>query len=442
MRDFAVVLMAVFVAVAAWRVPWHGVLGLAFFGYASPHRYAWSYAYTLPVYQTILFVVFLAAFRTKDRQPIPSDWRIKAFYLLWAWFLVTTIASPIGWAAWPKLWDVSKVYIPLVLTLILINNREKLFWLLATIGLSFGVVAAKGGIFAITRGFHYRVWGPEGTMYGGNNEFSIATLASIPLLVLMVRRLKGEAGWKKWLRWLAIVTIPLAFASAISSWSRGGMLTLLALVMVLWWHSRHKILFTLVLIVAGYFAPSVVPHEWVERMETIQHYEEDGSAMGRIEAWQDGLNFIKDHPILGAGFDGWRYVTKRDWHSSYIEILVEHGIPGALLWGLLIFGSLASLTRLIGIARKDPKVEWARDYAIMIRASIIAYLGGSATLGITYWDLIYQLVFCAVLLKQFVMAEHAPAFSPSRHGGSARRKMQGAPRPLFERAGRSVDLQN
>ncbi|ROR29622.1 putative O-glycosylation ligase, exosortase A system-associated [Inmirania thermothiophila] len=405
MRDLAVLaLLAGACLVTVYR-PWLGVLALAFFGYANPHRYAWGFATTLPVYQILLAVAFLAAIGARERQGLPRDWRIPVFYLLWLWFLVTTAVSPIGWAAWPKLWEVSKVYTPLILSLILITGRERLFWLLATIGFSFGLLAAKGGIFGITRGFHYRVWGPEGTMYGGNNEFGIATLVAVPLLVLVARELKGTSGWRRLVRWGAMAAVPLAVASVISSWSRGGLIALGALSLVMWWHSRHKLVLTVAVLLAALAAPRFLPEAWFARMETISTYQQDNSAMNRIEAWTDGIRYVLEHPVTGAGFDGWRYVTKRDWHSAYVEILAEHGFPGALLWGLLVFGTLASLTRIAWQARRDERIAWARDYAVMMRASLIAYLAGALTLGITYWDLLYQLVFCAVLLKAFVRRE-------------------------------------
>lgn len=414
MRDALVMMLLVGgIGLTLYRA-WLGVLALAFFGYANPHKYAWGFTTQFPVYQILLAVAFLAFFQTRDRQSLPRDWRIPTFYLLWSWFLITTIASPLGTIAWNKLWEVSKVYIPLILTLYLINDRRKLTWLLITIGFSFGLLAAKGGVFAIQRGFAYRVWGPDGSMYGGNNEFSIATLMAIPLLMIGWFELRKGSGWQRWLARLAIVIVPLAFASAISSWSRGGLVAMAALYLFLWLKSRHKILLGLLAAGIVWAAPHFLPDELLQRWQTIETYEEDGSAMNRIEAWQDGLAYVKEHPVLGAGFDGWRYVTKRDWHSSYIEILSEHGVPGALLWGALILGSLFSLQRLARRAKRDGDAS-LHYQATMLQASMIAYLGGSLTLGITYWDFIYQLVFCAVLLKHFATQ---PASEPVAEGSA------------------------
>jgi hypothetical protein len=43
----------------------------------------------------------------------------------------------------------------------------------------------------------------------------------------------------------------------------------------------------------------------------------------------------------------------------------------------------------------------------MLRASLVAYAAGSLFLGITYWDLMYHIVFMAVLVKKFALEELA-----------------------------------
>ncbi len=148
-----------------------------------------------------------------------------------------------------------------------------------------------------------------------------------------------------------------------------------------------------------------MPDEWFGRMHTLETYEEDASAMSRIEAWTDGWNYALSHPFTGAGFDGWIHVTMRDWHSSYIEMLAEHGFIAFGLWLSMIIGSVVNLTRLKGKAKQINGMEWVVHYSSMIRASIICYMIGTAFLGLSYWDLIYHLIFISVLIKQFAMQE-------------------------------------
>ena len=149
MRDIVVLIIIAACIGLTLRRAWWGVLALAVFSYFNPHAWAWGFARTLPAYQMLFLAVIFSTFMTNDRQPIPKDWRIPAFYLLWFYFLLTTTQALLPTIAWGRLWFVSKIYIPFIFTLILINTREKLYYLIITIAASIGIVAVKGGIFAV-----------------------------------------------------------------------------------------------------------------------------------------------------------------------------------------------------------------------------------------------------------------------------------------------------
>jgi O-antigen ligase len=162
-----------------------------------------------------------------------------------------------------------------------------------------------------------------------------------------------------------------------------------------------------ILIIGAYFAVQNLPDEWFGRMQTIETFEEDKSAMQRIEAWQDGWQHTLRHPITGSGFEGWRWVTKRDWHNSFVEMFSEHGFIAFGIWISLIIGTLASLTLLPRKTRGIPGMEWVANYCYMIRSSILVYMAGTMFLGLSYWDILYHLIFLSVLIKKFALKELA-----------------------------------
>jgi len=403
MRDIAVLILLMGAVVLAFRAPWYGVLALAVFGYLNPHTYAWGFSTTLPVYQ-VLFIAVAVSFLVngKDRQPIPRDWRIPVFYLLWFYFVVTTLDAINPATAMPMLIKVSKIYLPLIFTLLLINTREKLYYLIIAIAVSFGLIAVKGGIFALGTGFSYHTLGPAGTHFGQNNEFAIATLMAIPLVILWRQETQSHT-----VKLALTGAVPLMFASAISSQSRGAAVTMVVLVPLLLWHGKRKYLAIPVLVVGLAIGAALLPETWFQRMETIETYEQDRSAMGRLRAWQDGIAYAFKNPITGGGFDSWAWITEREWHSAYVEALAEHGFVGLGLWLALLYGTLLSLTRLPRLTRNLPGMEWVANYSYMLRASLVAYAVGSLFLGITYWDLMYHLVFISVLVKKLALEDLA-----------------------------------
>jgi putative inorganic carbon (hco3(-)) transporter len=87
-----------------------------------------------------------------------------------------------------------------------------------------------------------------------------------------------------------------------------------------------------------------MPQEWYDRMDTIKTYQEDASALGRINAWHTAFNVAKDR-VTGGGFEMFRPPTFRqyapepfrvhDVHSIYFEVMGEHGFIGFGMFLLL-----------------------------------------------------------------------------------------------------------
>ncbi len=402
MRDYVVLIFLTGCIIAAFKKPWLGVLSLAIFSYLNPHAYAWGFVRSLPVYYVLFLVVLFRTFTAKDRQPLPKDWRIPVFVLLWIYFAITSAVAYLPDVAWQRFWFVTKIYLPFYFTLVMINTRYKLYCLVVTIAASIGVVAFKGGLFAILHGFSARVYGPPNTQFAENNAFAVAMLICIPLLLIWQKETLNP-----WFKKGILFAIPVIYSASLSSWSRGALLTMVALTLMLIWKSKHKFLVIPLTFIGAFFVKDYLPEEWFGRMNTIDTYQEDSSAMSRIEAWTDGWNHTLEHPFTGAGFDGWMVITQRDWHSSYVEMFSEHGFIAFGLWLSLILGTLISLTTLPKKTCQVKDMEWVATYCFMLRASLICYMVGTAFLGLSYWDLLYHLIFISVLVKKIALEELA-----------------------------------
>ena len=409
MRDITLMVLLLGFAWMAWRRPWLGTLALVFVAIAHPQTYSDGFMQAFPVYLSLIAAVTLSAAwqfaRPPTWPPLAWDWRLLVLALLWGHFLVTTWLGLNPWAGWPRLIEVTKRLPLLLLILLLIDNREKLRWLLITLALSVAVVVLKGGYWAFITGFQDRVYGPPGSLYGGNNEFAVVTAMAIPLLVLWYRMVSDRR-----VRVLIACLVVLAFASALSSWSRGGLLSLAAVALLLVWHSRRKWLALPILLLGGSIVFFGLPDAWFARMQTIAAPELEASAATRLELWRLGWDFAREHPWIGGGFGGWVYLTlpvggSRAWHSAYIELLAEHGFVGLALWAALVLGSVLSLTRVLWRRR-----SMLTEEAAMLRASLVAYLVGAAFLSIAYWEVLFVVVACAMLVTRFdrqVENEHA-----------------------------------
>jgi probable O-glycosylation ligase (exosortase A-associated) len=166
----------------------------------------------------------------------------------------------------------------------------------------------------------------------------------------------------------------------------------------------------LIVVAVGAIA-SIMPQEWYDRMNTIETYQEDKSALGRINAWWTAYNVAVDRPT-GGGFEMFRYpVFKRyapepenvhDVHSIYFEVLGEHGFFGLFLFLLLLALTWLKCNSIIRLAKKDPKLRWSGDLAQMIQVSMIAYMASGAFLGLAYFDYIYHLIAITVVTAHLI----------------------------------------
>jgi putative inorganic carbon (HCO3(-)) transporter len=423
-RDIGLLTILAGLTVLALRRPWLGALGLAVFGYMQPHSYSSGFVQSFPVYEILFLATVTGALLTRDWQMPPRDWRVLILLALWLGFFVTTELSVLHYFAWPKLIEVSKVLASAFLLLILINSREKLTWLLAVSALSFSLVAFKGGFWALTQGFSDRVYGPPGSQYGDNNHFAVAVVMAIPLLMFWLRQSDHRS-----LRWALTAAIAFSVFAALSSWSRGALLTLGITTAVLFLGNRKQIPFALALVGAAAVAFLFLPDAWFSRMETIGGYAAEQSAQGRLFAWQRGIGYALNHPLTGAGFDGWVLVTwSRDWHNAFIEIMAEHGLIVFLLWLALILGTQFELVRVIVRRRGSAGDDWEVACASALLASLTAYCVGALFVGISYWDLLYHLIAAAIILKRLVRQRVHNAREATEHetetpvwgGGSAR----------------------
>ena len=390
--------------------PWVGVLVCAWLGYMNPHRYSWGPAYNFPIVALTAAVTILAFLLSSEQKKLPNDIVVYILFALVAWVSLTTLTAlnPTGAVyEWKRF---CKIQILNFLALYLFQNRERINYLIAVIAGSIGIYAFKGGIFTLVTGGIYRVSGPPGSFITGNTEIGFASTIVLPLILYF-----WMIAPRKWQKSLLVVVMILASIGIIGTQSRGAFLAFGVLCSYFWWISRRKIIVLVLLIFLIPVMFSVMPDEYFDRMETIQTYEEDASAMGRVNAWWFAFNLANDRPLLGGGANTftpelfYRYAPEpenyHDAHSIYFEILGEQGYPGLLIFMAMLFFSYRNCVYVQKQVKDVLELKWAFDLARMLQASFVAYLVGGAFLGLAYFDLLYHLVALTVLLKVVVCKE-------------------------------------
>jgi probable O-glycosylation ligase (exosortase A-associated) len=436
-RDIALSLTMMVLIPMGVRWPWIGIMVWSWIGYMNPHRLVWGFARDLPWAMLVAISTFAGILLAKDEEKRPIPWTPVTVLLaaLWFWYLFTTIFSWYPSEAWPQLEKVSKILLFTFLTLKFFQNRYRLHALFLLLALSLGFYGLKGGVWSVfVSGGVHMVMGPEATFLEGNTEVGLAMVMTLPFLHYL-----AGLETRRWLRLLMRVTFACTIVATIFTYSRGAMIGLPVVLLMLFAGSRRRIVGIAAMVVLYFFVMNFAPREWFEKMETIQTYEEDESARGRLTSWRVATLVALDSPITGGGF--WvlphkaifehyapGYPFRHSAHSIYFAVLGDHGFAGLILFVALILSCFASLIALRVRLHKVPGAETLVVYSKMVEASLAAYAISGTFLTMAYFDLFYHLVSFVILLQVIAVREgwpeprryaarpprrHAP---PDRHG--------------------------
>jgi probable O-glycosylation ligase (exosortase A-associated) len=372
----------------------------------NPHRLTWSFAHDMPFAQMVAIATVAGLIVTKEKYPLPGLREVYLLVLFSLTMFLSTLFAYYPEAAWEQFDKVWKILLMTFVTMILFQDPKKVRALFWVITLSIGFYGLKGGIYVLRTGGAHNVLGPEGSFIAGNTEIGLALNMVLPFLVLLRRE-----AIRPWLRHFLSIVFGFTIVAILGTYSRGAFLGLLVVMTLLFLKSRTKLLAIVLLAVAIPLGMSTVPEKWFGRMETIQTYEKDRSAMGRVEAWQVAYQMGKDRPLLGFGFrpfskamfERYGYSKGRDAHSIFFQVLAEHGFTGLILYAGLIIGSFLSLRRLARVSRRDPSLQWVYNYSQMLQASFAGYVVCGAFLSMSYFDLFYHLVAIVIILKKLVL---------------------------------------
>jgi putative inorganic carbon (HCO3(-)) transporter len=313
MRDILLLVAFVGLLPFALRRTWIAVLLWTWVSIMNPHKLAWGFAIDLPFAAAAAIAAFVSLPFNQDRLRMPWDKAVIALLLFIVWTAITTAFAFFPAPAFDQLVKVIKIQVMTLVALAAIRERKHIELFVWVNALSIGFYGFKGGIFTITSGGTSRVWGPSGGFIEGNNEIGLALIMVIPLLNYL--RLVAR---QSWVRWLLLATILLSAVAALGTQSRGAFLAIAAMAFVLWLRSSRKFYSATFIVAIGLTMLALMPDTWTERMRTIQSYEQDSSAMGRLNAWQMAINLANDR-LTGGGFvstDGsaWRFLSR--WAST------------------------------------------------------------------------------------------------------------------------------
>ena len=408
MRDLAIAFLIFAWVPAILMYPYLGVYAWSWISYMNPHRLGYDYITSWPVAEIVGIATLVAWLFSKEPKRIPMHFLTIMIIVMMVFTSITTWFSLDRALSYEK-WDQTmKILLFALVTCGLVTTRTRLIGLVWIIVVSLGFYGIKGGLFTVATGGRYHVWGPEHSFIDDNNALAMALVMTVPLMRFL--QLQTPVAW---IKWALGGSIAITIFAIFGTQSRGALLAIIAMMVVLVLKSRRKAFVLIASLLAMAVALVFMPKTWTDRMMTIESYEEDSSAQGRIEMWAFAIEIAKQHPFMGGGYAVFanpvaqqKYIpagiTAREPHSIYFE-LGEHGYTGLIIFVTILIGTFYYGGRTIRLTKNDPELTWAQDLASMIQVSLVGYAVAGSFLTLATFDLYWHIVAMVAITDRLVM---------------------------------------
>jgi probable O-glycosylation ligase (exosortase A-associated) len=411
MRDAGFTLLMLMLMPVCFRRPLIGMLTFTWLAYMRAQDLTWGFAKNQRWSFLIAIIMGAGWLISRERRGVTWNSRTVAMVALVGAVGVSlffSVPTPESMAS--RYIEFAKIVGIALFTTALLYRLPHLRMMVWVIALSFAFYGVKNGLTGILNGGKPILQGPGG-MLEDNNDFALALCMGLPMLIQI-----GASERNRVLRRGVYAMVPLCLLAVLLTHSRGGFLALTAMTLMLIWRSRNRMAAFGVLAVAGIVALPFIPESFIERISTLTDYQSDGSAMGRLAAWQTAINMALDNPVWGVGLakfqaaypdyaSGLAHETARVTHNAYLQIWAECGSIALGLYLFLIASTFWSLARVRAQAKRLYTSSWILNYAAMFEASMLAFVVGSAFLNRAHFDLFYHMVAIVICFETIAVAE-------------------------------------
>lgn len=383
--------------------------------YFRPESWAWS-----DIFSSLNLSYFAGAYlvlRTVlSGTKFVIDWRTGLLFLFLIHSLVSTSFGLHPAYSFEYWYDFAKTIIVSYILTLLIRTESDLRLVLIVISVSLGFEAVK-------QGWAQMILNPGARndnsvpFLGDNNLVAVGMAMLIPIIAALA---ETSTGFYK--RGFQFANIGVLYR-ALSTYSRGGFLSVGAVVGIQFLRSHHKFrTFAAIALSAALILP-VLPEQFWERMRTITapSEERDASQQSRLHFWQVAIAMANDRPLLGVGHSGYpraynqydwsegKYLTNRAVHSSWFGVLAELGYPGLVLFVLIIFSSLRACRRVRKMANRGEVPKTMAAYAVALESSLVAFIVGGSFVSFHYCEMLWHFFGLTVALERAAATEAAAA---------------------------------
>jgi probable O-glycosylation ligase (exosortase A-associated) len=319
---------------------------------------------------------------------------------------------------------------------------DKLFlvyFLLLAVTRSLGMLFALCGIIALSLGYlgwwaneryfidgWYIVHGPGPTL-SDENDFAMFLVMGMGFMWAFARWFRNP-----FLKIAILALIPITAHGVMVTYSRGGFLGMAVTFAFLALRERTRWVRVAMIVGGVGFFLAFAGQNYQDRIGSIDDYEEDKSASGRLESWATGMRMATANPLFGVGLRqyvvGYRYYVldpaeqPREAHNSWVQLAAECGFIALGAYALLVLATVVSTIRvhrrLDQLPPGERRMAWALN--LSYQASLVGYLVCGFFLSMEDQEFFYLIVAMAQVLDRLTAAQVREAqTAPARTGTPA-----------------------
>ena len=260
---------------------------------------------------------------------------------------------------------------------------------------------------------------PNSGFMGDENDFALVMNMAIPFAYFMFLETDST---KKKILYLSACCIFIA--ANVASFSRGGFVGLVPVILYCWYKTPKKILSTVIvaiMISVLYFSAS--PKYWQEVKSIKEENIQKGTGAGRWYLWKCALRIFLDHPIIGVGQGNFPWNVQlyepltakklhggKAVHSLYFTLISELGLIGILLFSGMLYFSYKELKWILKkekefLLKQNQSEETIqqmhkiRFIIFGITGGMLGYLVSGAFLSVLYYPHFWLLIALCVALR-------------------------------------------
>jgi O-antigen ligase len=216
----------------------------------------------------------------------------------------------------------------------------------------------------------------------------------------------------------------------MASSSRGGQIGLVGVLVFMVAQSKQRVrgLIASVLVLGALW--QVMPAEQKERFETMG---DDKTSQSRLAYWEDGIEIMNQHPVLGVGYNNWLPYYHDFYnpagelpHNIFVEAGSELGYLGLAGFVALIVATFVVNARTRRLAERLP--DWGpvlRGMAFGLDGAVVGFMISGFFVTVLYYPFFWvNLAFTAALFETTRRATLSARSRPSAPTPRSRSSMR------------------